>query len=90
MKAVRSKGQSGEPLDPEILKNTILAKQRELKDINRRVNRGGYLSQEAEQQMKSLQMEIEELRKEARLAMRRRNEAERGVVTMANGGYMKR
>lgn len=76
---------SGGPGDPEILKNTILAKQRELADLKRR----GYLSQEAEQQMKSLEMEIEELRKEARLAMRRRNEAERGVVTMAGGGYMK-
>lgn len=73
--------------DPETLKNTILAKKRELSNLKRRS--AGMMSQEVEQQVKALEMEIEELRKEARLAMRRRNEAERGVVTMAGGGYLK-
>lgn len=73
--------------DPETLKNTILAKKRELSNLKRRS--AGMRSQEVEQQIKALEIEIEELRKEARLAMRRRNEAERGVVTMAGGGYLK-
>ena len=76
---------SSESINPETLKNTILAKKREMLALKSR----GYLSQEAEQRIKALEMEVEELVKEARLNMSRGNEADRGGKTMAGGGYLK-
>jgi len=77
---------SGDPTDPETLKNTILAKKRELLALKSR----GYLSEEAEQNIKTLEAEIQELVKQARLMMRRKYEAERdSTFQPAAGGYMK-
>lgn len=77
---------SGDPTDPETLKNTILAKKRELLALKSR----GYLSEEDEKNIRVLETEIQELRKEARLDIRRKNEAERdSSFQPAGGGYMK-
>lgn len=76
---------SSDSTDPETLKNTILAKKREMIALKSR----GYLSEEAEQNLRALETEIQELRKEARLLMRRRNEAKSADVQFAGGGYVK-
>ena len=64
----------------------ILAKKRELLALKSR----GYLSEEDEQNIRVLETEIQDLVKQARLMMRRKNEAERdSSFQPAAGGYMK-
>lgn len=84
-------GGVGDGADPEILRNTIRAKERQIQEI-RSSGRPDYRKADL---IEPIMKDIESLKKELagirsqRLQTRRQSEAERGTVSFANGGFIK-
>jgi hypothetical protein len=83
--------QGGGEINPEILMNTIRAKERQIQEIRssgRQEYQKADLISPIMKELESLRKELNDYRSQ-RMQTRRESEEERGTVSFANGGFIK-